>query len=90
MAHRNLIVVCLYSEFTTRFIIRSALDTFLLELGCHKWTVFKSHDTARIRLQAVVWFSLSVFLASFTPDVLIVIGPIGGVTATFMITFPGI
>ena len=61
-----------------------------MELGDRKWIPFKSHDIARARLEAVGWFSLSVLLASFIPDVLIVVGPIGGLTGLFMITFPGI
>ncbi|XP_065913563.1 sodium-coupled neutral amino acid transporter 7-like isoform X2 [Dysidea avara] len=88
---RIMIVVSLITLYPLScYIGRLALDTFLVELVGHKWTLIKSHDTARARLEAVGWFSLSVLLASFTPDVLILIRPFGGATAMFMITFPGL
>ena len=49
-----------------------------------------SRHTLRAQLESIVWFFLSLGLAIFIPDILKVMGPLGGLASIYMLTFLGI
>lgn len=49
----------------------------------------ESRSIRRSRVEAVVWFLLTLGLAVFIPDILVVMRPLGGLASMFMLTFPG-
>lgn len=55
----------------------------------HKSYVAESKSIMRSRVEAVVWFLLTLGLAIFIPDILVVMRPMGGLASMFMLTFPG-
>ena len=71
---------------------RSAFDSILMELLTlvdHKPFMIEYKDVLRRRLEAIIWFLLTLGLAIFIPDILVVMRPLGGVASLFMFTFPG-
>ena len=72
---------------------RLALDSMIKEIdsttGSRLITVNSRH-ILRARLESIVWFFLSLGLAIFIPDILKVMGPLGGLASIYMLIFPGI
>ena len=72
---------------------RLALDSIIKEIysstGCRLISV-ESRHILRARVESVVWFLLTLLLAIFIPDILKVMGPLGGLASMYMLTFPGI
>ena len=61
----------------------------LLALVEHKPFMIECKDVLRRRLEAFIWFLLTLGLAIFIPDILVVMRPLGGLASLFMFTFPG-
>lgn len=73
--------------------LRSALDSTLVA-GLLTFTKVKEEtldrwQLTRHRVEATVWFFLSVLSAIFIPDIVKVIQPLGGLAAAFIFIFPG-
>ena len=58
-------------------------------IGSRLITVNSRH-ILRARLESIVWFFLSLGLAIFIPDMLKVMGTLGGLASIYMLIFPGI
>jgi len=77
------------------FLYRSSFDSILMELvtavNSVKYKSISSErlQTTRFRLEAVGWFLLTLALAIFIPDIVVVMRPLGGLASMFMLTFPG-
>ena len=72
---------------------RTALDALLVE-GLLAFTKVKKGSLdrwqlTRHRVEATVWFLLSIAFAIFIPDIGKVIQPLGGLAASFIFIFPG-
>jgi len=72
---------------------RSALDSSLVT-GLLAFTKVRKESLAewqltRHRIEATIWFFLSLLFAIFIPDIIKVIQPLGGLAATFIFIFPG-
>ena len=61
----------------------------LLTLIKHKPFMIEYKHILRSRLEATIWFLLTLGLAMFIPDILVVMRPLGGLASMFMLTFPG-
>jgi len=55
----------------------------------HKPFKIESRHVLRSRLEAIIWFLLTLGLGIFIPDILVVMRPLGGLASMFMLTFPG-
>lgn len=77
----------------TCLTLRSALDSSLV-IGLLAFTKVKREtleqwQSTRLRVEATVWFFLSLLCAIFIPDIIKVIQPLGGLAAAFIFIFPG-
>ena len=85
-----------HSEYSLCIILfitnRLALDSIIKEIystTSYRLKMVESRDVFRGRLESVLWFFLSLGLAIFIPDILKVMGPLGGLASMYMLTFPG-
>ena len=72
---------------------RLALDSIVKEIYSStecKFKLVESRHILRARLESIVWFFLTLVLAIFIPDILKVMGPLGGLASIYMLIFPGI
>ena len=74
--------------YTNRLALDSIIKEIHLTTGCRLITM-ESRHVLRARVESVVWFILSLGLAIFIPDILKVMGPLGGLASLYMMTFPG-
>lgn len=80
-------------NFVLVALLRSALDSTLVA-GYLTFTKVNQEtldrwQLTRHRIEATVWFFLSVLFAIFIPDIVKVIQPLGGLAAAFIFIFPG-
>lgn len=88
---RAFIVVCVLTSYPIlHFCGRAVLEGLWLRFRGEPVEVDASRERRRRVLQTVVWFSLTLLLALFIPDIGRVISLIGGLAACFIFVFPGL
>lgn len=91
VARGTLTFVIITSYPILAFCGRTALDSMLMKLFrlCKVDSMVGPHETARLRVEGIVWVLLSLALALFVPEIHYVINPLGGLAGAFILIFPG-
>ncbi|KAL1007304.1 hypothetical protein UPYG_G00084740 [Umbra pygmaea] len=87
----SFIVVCVVTSYPIlHFCGRAVLEGLWLRFHGEQVEVCVRRERRRRWLQTVVWFTLTLILALFIPDIGRVISLIGGLAACFIFVFPGL
>ncbi|KAJ3594060.1 hypothetical protein NHX12_006392 [Muraenolepis orangiensis] len=88
---RAFIVVCVITSYPIlHYCGRSVIEGLWLRLSGEQVDLYVTRERRRRILQTVVWFSATLALALFIPDIGRVISLIGGLAACFIFVFPGL
>uniref|UniRef100_A0A6Q2YI81 Sodium-coupled neutral amino acid transporter 7 n=1 Tax=Esox lucius TaxID=8010 RepID=A0A6Q2YI81_ESOLU len=88
---RAFIVVCVVTSYPIlHFCGRAVLEGLWLRFQGEQVEVCVRREGRRRLLQTLVWFTLTLILALFIPDIGRVISLIGGLAACFIFVFPGL
>uniref|UniRef100_A0A667YNB1 Sodium-coupled neutral amino acid transporter 7 n=1 Tax=Myripristis murdjan TaxID=586833 RepID=A0A667YNB1_9TELE len=88
---RAFIVICVVTSYPIlHFCGRAVIEGLWLRFRGEQVEVCVRREQRRRVLQTLVWFSLTLILALFIPDIGRVISLIGGLAACFIFVFPGL
>ncbi|KPP64845.1 putative sodium-coupled neutral amino acid transporter 7 [Scleropages formosus] len=88
---RFFIIICVVTSYPIlHFCGRAVLEGLWLRFHGESVEVDVTKERRRRVVQTVVWFSLTLILALFTPDIGRIISLIGGLAACFIFVFPGL
>ncbi|KAJ7986175.1 hypothetical protein DPEC_G00348050 [Dallia pectoralis] len=88
---RAFIVVCVVTSYPIlHFCGRAVLEGLWLRFQGEEVEVCVRRERRRRVLQTLVWFTITLILALFIPDIGRVISLIGGLAACFIFVFPGL
>ncbi|XP_071381275.1 sodium-coupled neutral amino acid transporter 7 [Centroberyx affinis] len=88
---RAFIVVCVVTSYPIlHFCGRAVIEGLWLRFQGEQVEVCVRREQRRRVLQTLVWFSVTLILALFIPDIGRVISLIGGLAACFIFVFPGL
>lgn len=88
---RAFIVICVVTSYPIlHFCGRAVIEGLWLRFHGEQVEVCVRREQRRRILQTLVWFSLTLVLALFIPDIGRVISLIGGLAACFIFVFPGL
>ena len=80
--------VCTF-DVSLRSVLDSSLVSGLLTFTKVTTETLNQWQLTRLRIEATIWFFVSLLFAIFIPDVVKVIQPLGGLGAAFIFVFPG-
>ncbi|KAM3876646.1 sodium-coupled neutral amino acid transporter 7 [Diretmus argenteus] len=88
---RAFIVICVVTSYPIlHFCGRAVIEGLWLRFHGEQVEVCVRREQRRRILQTLVWFSVTLILALFIPDIGRVISLIGGLAACFIFVFPGL
>ncbi|KAG2470174.1 putative sodium-coupled neutral amino acid transporter 7 [Polypterus senegalus] len=88
---RAFIIVCVLTSYPIlHFCGRAVVEGLWLRFRGEPLEVDVTRERRRRIIQTIVWFTLTLLLALFIPDIGRVISVIGGLAACFIFVFPGL
>ena len=90
-------VCCACVDIRYRTAIESVLKKFVSAIGRKKGSAWVElwqgrldrWEGTRLRILGLIWFIVTLSLAIFIPNILVVVNPAGALAAMFVLVFPG-